>query len=62
MSDDERDLRKEKRKIRREQTRMTVKRLRVKVLPNNPRDADAVQEWMDRQQYVLTVSPFYIHL
>lgn len=36
---------------------MRVKRLRGKVLPNNPRDADAVQEWMDRQQYVLTVSP-----
>jgi hypothetical protein len=34
---------------------MRVKRLRGKVLPNNPRDADAVQEWMDRQQYVLTV-------
>jgi hypothetical protein len=57
ISDDERDLRKEKRKIRRDQTRMRVKRLRGKVLPNNPRDADAVQEWMDRQQYVLTVSP-----
>jgi hypothetical protein len=55
ISDDERDLRKEKRKIRRDQTRMRVKRLRGKVLPNNPRDADAVQEWMDRQQYVLTV-------
>ena len=41
---------------------MRVKRLRGKVLPNNPRDADAVQEWMDRQQYVLTVSPYYIHL
>jgi hypothetical protein len=34
---------------------MRVKRLRGKVLPKNPRDADAVQEWMDRQQYVLTV-------
>jgi len=34
---------------------MRVKRLRGKALPNNPRDADAVQEWMDRQQYVLTV-------
>jgi hypothetical protein len=34
---------------------MRVKRLRGKVLPNNPRDADAVLEWMDRQQYVLTV-------
>jgi len=55
ISDDERDLRKEKRKIRRDQTRLRVKRLRGTVLPNNPRDADAVQEWMDRQHYVLNV-------
>jgi hypothetical protein len=60
ISDDERDLRKEKRKIRRDQTRLRVKRLRGKVLPNNPRDADAVQEWMDRQQYVLTVCQYLL--
>ena len=55
ISDDEKDLRKEKRKIRRDQTKMRVKRLSSQALPKDSRDADAVQEWMDRQQYVLNV-------
>jgi hypothetical protein len=59
ISDDERQLRKDKRQIRRDQTRLRVNRLRGPGLPSNPRDADAVQEWMDRQQYVLNVCFLY---
>ena len=56
ISEDESNLRRDKRNIRREQTRLRVKRLNGKELPKQIRDADVIQEWMDKQQYVLTVS------
>jgi hypothetical protein len=45
--------------MRREHTRLRVKRLESKTLPEDPYDVDTVQQWMDDEEYVLTVSPSF---
>lgn len=57
LSDDEIQLRKEKRRMRREQTRTRVRRLKsTQQLPHRCRNVDDVMEWMDSQDYYLPVS------
>jgi hypothetical protein len=42
--------------MRRDHTRIRVKKLRGKRLPQDYKDTNSVQAWMDKEQYILTVS------
>jgi hypothetical protein len=60
VSDNEKVMRKDRRKMRREQTKHRVKGLRSKRLPKDCYNVNEVTDWMDREDYFLVVSFPYL--